>query len=499
MSLKLRDYQLDGLQALRDGFAAGHRAQILYGPTGSGKTESAIGLLSAAATKQSRSAMVLDRIVLCNQTSQRLDKYSLDHGVLQAGHWRYRPHELIQVCSAQTLEKRGFFPGAKLLIIDECHTLRQATVDLIKNNHSIKVVGLTATPFTRGLGSLYTNVLETTTTKKLVEQGSLCPLRVFVCKEIDMTGAKKVAGEWSEAEASSRGIKITGDVVAEWVRKTHEIFGGPRKTIVFCSGVAHGADLAEKFGAAGYNFVPLSYKDDDQFKEEAIKEFSKPDSSIHGLIATDILTKGFDVSDTMIAVSARPFSKSLSSHIQQMGRVMRAHNGKTFGVWIDHSGNYLRFQDKWDEVYEHGPGELSDDLETARPEPKDEEKKESKCPKCGHLWGAEDMCPHCGFIRQRKNVVVATPGEVEELVIGGFKAKDGTFVSKQDFYSELLSYGLGKGFNEGWAAWKYKEKFGVFPRGLHKTPRITSLHTMNWLKSQWIRQAKGQAKGRQAA
>jgi superfamily II DNA or RNA helicase len=51
-----------------------------------------------------------------------------------------------------------------------------------------------------------------------------------------------------------------------------------------------------------------------------IEEFAKPDSEITGLIATDILTRGFDVPDVVFGVSARPFSKSLSSHVQQMGK-----------------------------------------------------------------------------------------------------------------------------------------------------------------------------------
>ena len=47
------------------------------------------------------------------------------------------------------------------------------------------------------------------TTAELVGEGSLVPLRVFISKEIDMTDAKKVAGEWSQSEATERGIKIT--------------------------------------------------------------------------------------------------------------------------------------------------------------------------------------------------------------------------------------------------------------------------------------------------
>jgi len=159
MSLILRDYQSHILNSLRKGFAAGLRSQILYAPTGAGKTEMAIELLRATKEKGNKAAMILDRIVLCDQTSQRLEKYSIEHGVLQSGHWRFRPYENIQVCSAQTLEKRGDFPGLQLLIVDECHQTREQTIEFIKNNPDVKVIGLTATPFTKGLGRVYDHVV----------------------------------------------------------------------------------------------------------------------------------------------------------------------------------------------------------------------------------------------------------------------------------------------------------------------------------------------------
>jgi superfamily II DNA or RNA helicase len=90
-----------------------------------------------------------------------------------------------------------------------------------------------------------------------------------------------------------------------------------------------------QFNEAGYNFVSISYKEDDEFKAETIEDFSRPDTKINGLIATDILTRGFDVPDVMIGVSARPFSKSFSSHVQQMGRIMRPYEGKDYGLWLD--------------------------------------------------------------------------------------------------------------------------------------------------------------------
>lgn len=464
--LQLREYQEATLEALRQGFAQGHRTQILYAPTGAGKTEMAIALLDATKKKLNKAAMILDRIVLCNQTSSRLDKYKIDHGVMQSGHWRYRPYERIQVCSAQTLERRKDMPDLQLLIVDEAHQTRDQTVQFIKNNPNIRVIGLSATPFTKGLGNIYQNVISTVTTKQLVDDKVLVPLRVFIAKEIDMEGAKKVAGEWSQAESTSRGMKITGDIVAEWIKKTHEIFGAPRKTVIFCSGVEHGTDLSKKFAEQGYNFISISYKDDDQFKEDVIKDFSKPDTEIDGLIATDILTKGFDCSDVMIGVSARPFSKSLSSHIQQMGRVMRGHEGKEFAVWLDHSGNYLRFRKDWEEVYSDGVHELDDGKEKPKKELTKDQKESSKCPKCGAMWTGGDTCHHCGFVREKRNQISSVAGEMEELsgTMGG--------TSKQEFWYMMQYYKRYNGWSDGRMAHTYRDKFGVWPRGLDASRAI---------------------------
>jgi len=485
--LALRDYQNKTLDALRDGFLAGSRAQVLYAPTGAGKTEMAIALLQATKQKGNRAAMLLDRIILCDQTSQRLQRYQIDHGVLQSGHWRYRPAEHIQVCSAQTLEKRGSFPGLNLLIVDECHAMREQTVEFIKSNPDIKVIGLSATPFTKGLGRVYDRVISTVTTSQLVEQKVLVPLRVFIAKEIDMTGAKKVAGEWSQAEASSRGQKITGDIVQEWVSKTTAIFGGPRKTIVFCAGVNHGADLARKFSEQGYNFVAISYKDDDQYKRDVIEEFSKPDTTMHGLIATDILTKGFDVPDVMIGISARPFSKSLSSHIQQMGRVMRGHPGKEFALWLDHSGNYLRFREDWEEVYGSGVHGLDDGKEKAKKEPTDKEKAAAKCPACGALWSSgTDICSHCGYVRPRKSLVQEVPGEMEEL-----KPRNANAMTKQQWWSMIYYNTLHKGWSRGRASHTFREKFGHWPNGLKDVPVMPNREVEGYIRSRMIAYIKG--------
>lgn len=486
--LNLRDYQSRGIDKLRDGFINGHRIQLLYAPCGAGKTEIAISLLKATADKGNNVAMVMDRRVLCDQTSARLDKYGIDHGVLMADHWRYRPDKRIQICSAQTLEARGSFPGMSLLIIDECHTQRKAMKELAKSMRGLRVIGLSASPFTKGLGEIYSNIVNVTTTRELVDAGNLCPLRVFIAKEIDMEGAKKVAGEWSDKEASERGIKIVGDVVSEWVKKTHEIFGEPKKSICFAAGVAHGEELSRKFTESGYNFISLSYRDDEEYKKQVFEEFARPDSSIHGLIATDILTKGFDQADVFIGISARPFSKSFSSHVQQLGRVMRPHHEKSDAIWLDHSGNFLRFQDQWQELYGSGVSELDKITDKAVKEPTKKEKEAAKCPACGALWGGGDICKHCGMVRVRRNDVQVKSGEMVELGGDAPKKEKYDSATKERWYQELLMYAKVHGYKDGWAYHKYIDKFGIAPAWKKQTAPTTH-DVYNWITSQNIRRA----------
>ena len=492
MELVLREHQSRVIDQLRQGFKEGHRCQLLYAPTGFGKTEVAIYLMKATADNWKSAAMVLDRIVLIDQTSLRLTKYNIDHGVLQADHWKKDKRKKIQVCSSQTIERRNNLPDIDLMVVDECHISRQKITDIIKSNPKIKVIGLTATPFTKGLGNIYSKVVCASTTESLVDNKWLTPLRVFIAKEIDMTGVKKQMGEWSQADATKRGMQITGDIVAEWEKKTYEVFGKPRKTIVFCAGVAHGEDLVEQFARKGYNFVSVSYKDNSEYKQEVIDDFAKPDTEIHGLIATDILTRGFDVPDVMIGVSARPFSKSLSSHVQQLGRVMRSYEGKDFALWLDHSGNYLRFRDEWEEIYANGVDALDDAKEKTKKEPTEQIKEESKCPKCSALWAKNAIsCVSCGYVRQKKQIE-QVEGELIELGFNNRATKSG----KQEFYSELIYIAQEKKYNPNWASVKYREMFGVWPRGLENKPSVPTVATIKWVKHRNIVFSKRQNKMR---
>jgi hypothetical protein len=98
-----------------------------------------------------------------------------------------------------------------------------------------------------------------------------------------------------------------------------------------------------------------------------------------------------------------------------MGRIMRPYDGKDYGLWLDHSGNYLRFRKEWDTLFEEGVTELQNGTESAKKEPDEKEKKEAKCPACGALWvwsGRE--CGECGHEKPMKQIL-NVPGELTEL------------------------------------------------------------------------------------
>lgn len=472
MNLELRDYQLESIEALRVGIRNGHRSQLLCSPTGSGKTVIASFLMQEASNKMSRAAFVVDRVTLVDQTSRTFDEYGIAHGVMQGNHWRAKPWERIQVCSAQTLARRAF-PGAlNLIVVDECHTTYKGTVDFIKANPSIAVLGLTATPFTKGLGKIFTNVVNVTTTDKLVDAGFLSQIKAYAAKRIDMTGAKvKFDGEWEDEEIEKRGLAIVGDVVQGWIEKTAQHFGGPVKTIVFSATVAHGEELCRQFQAAGFNFQQCSYKDTDEQRRSLVEEFRKSDSTITGLVSVEALAKGFDVPDILCGVSCRPYRKSLSGHIQSLGRVMRPSPGKEFALWLCHSGNYLRFADDTASFFANGVSNLNDqELDNKiRPEP-DEVENNFACQQCRFLMSAKDQfCPCCGWARPKKqNTIDHEPGELFGVDLKKTK-KDEWLSDKETIWRQIVGYALeSKGGDivraEKWALAQYRNLYNTWPR-----------------------------------
>ncbi|MBK8909167.1 MAG: DEAD/DEAH box helicase [Rhodospirillales bacterium] len=469
----LRPYQADAIDGLRAQVRAGRRRVILCAGTGAGKTVIAAKLLAEADRKGSYSLFVVDRVALVDQTSAVLTDYGLRHGVVQGDHPRWAPFENVQVCSAQTLARRSLPRRPSLIVVDEAHCRHKGTLALMDAHPEAVCVGLTATPFTQGMGQDWNGIVNVRSTRLLIEDGHLVEPTIYVARSPeDAELALNSYGEFSNASATEAGIRIIGDVVLEWERKVREHFGGPAKTIVFSPTVEHGRELCAAFAAAGHNFQQVSYLDrSDTERAEKIAEFRRPDSVIMGLVSCGVLTKGFDVRDCLVGIACRPYRKSLSSHMQEIGRIMRPAPGKDKALWLDHCGNVERFAADMFNVWAEGAGALSEaQKRDATPRKRDEQTRaKAVCPECsGALRG--NTCLACGWERPARSGIVAVDGALVafDAETRGLKPRDGlraaVLADPRALWEAALAY-TSQRQTDGEKArrWAYGAWRGIYP------------------------------------
>ncbi|CUI09827.1 putative helicase [Janthinobacterium sp. CG23_2] len=388
------------------------------------------------------------------------------------------------MCCLPTISGKRGWPKVKLQIVDECHVLSTKLKAQLAKRECYSI-GLTATPFTKGLGKYFDVVINAATTNQLIREGWLVDYRVWAASEPDMTGAEVVAGEWSEKEVESRAMPVIGDVVAGYMER-----GQGKKFIAFASSVAHAEEMQRQFMAEGVVCNLVTYRQTDEEKDAAIEEFRKPDSYIRGLISIESLTRGFDVPDVEVLILARPLRKGLAIHIQMLGRVLRTSpaTGKTEAIVLDHSGNCMRFWAEIQEFFENGLSELDDGKPKEAKPSAQKEKQPVKCPGCHHIHSPLPACPSCGHVYSKSRELLQVAGTLEEVTTSKGKKRIPTMDERAAFYAQLKHVALTKQWQEGAAAWKYKEKFGDWPNASERalTPMEPTQEVLKWLLSRRI-------------
>ena len=478
MKNNLRQYQVDSINDLRKAILKGHKRIVLQLATGGGKTTIASEMIRKANEKGKKCLFLADRIELVEQTSKRLDYEGIDHGIIMGNHERYKPHSINQVCSPQTLARRAT-PAADLVIIDECHVAYGIHKKIMQAMPNTVFIGLSATPFTKGLGKLYSNLVVGATTTKLTDEGYLVPVKVFAPSKPDLTKLRTVAGDYDEKELFARvnKPKLVADIVDTWIKR-----GENRPTIGFAVNVLHSQALCEQFKDRGIRAAHIDSYMPTKLREQLVNDFK--DGYIKVLFNVGILDKGFDYPEASCLIMARP-TKSLMLYIQQAGRVLRPHPTKEDAIILDHAGNTQAHGFVTDDL----PQELDDGTKRkVEPSQKKQEEKGTLCTSCAYVKKKyEYKCPCCGFTPKKKDAGI----DVEKGDLLEVTRTKITMVDKQKLYSELLYVEVEKGYKRGFAAQMYRNKFGVWPKGLNDIPRIPSLDTMNYIKSRMIQFTNG--------
>ncbi len=496
----LRDYQSQFIDMIGAAIRVGCRRVVGQMATGGGKTLTIAEVISRAEAKGNRTLFVCDSLELVEQAVKAFDSYGLQVGVMQGQHYRTDESCLTQVCTAQTLDRRieKFRPQFEqypvhLIVIDECHIQFRVRETLATLYPNAVIIGLTATPFSKGMGKFYTGIISAIAMSTLIDEGYLCPYTAYAPYVPNMKGIRKSGGDYTgDAAAKVYNRQLIADIVDTWMK-----FGKGRPTLAFGCNVAHSKYIAEQFLGAGINAVHIDgYGDDDDkaARHQAIEDYKN--GKIQILCSVGICTKGFDAPLTSCLIIARP-TDSLSLHWQIVGRALRTHPSKTNSVILDHAGNFVRHGFPTDDIeFVLDDGNIPDVKPDSR---KKDEKLPTPCPKCQALKTAH-KCPQCGFAPEKQNTVVNVEGEL--VLLADVEAKEAakgpkqyTDEQKADWHRMLKAYEIDKGKKPGYSAYLYRDKFGEDPK--YRYPQDSKPPTdevSGWIKHNNIRKAKGRAK-----
>jgi superfamily II DNA or RNA helicase len=333
----LRPDQQKAIDDLRAAIARGERRIILQAPTGFGKTVLASAIIERALERGKRVLFTVPALSLIDQAVEAFREEGItDVGVIQGQHEMTNWGMPIQVASVQTLMRRKI-PQADVVMVDEAHRWFKFYGQWFLHPEwlQIPIIGLSATPWTKGLGAYYKRLIIAGTTEALIESAHLAPFKVYAPSHPDLTGVRTVAGDYHEGELSEvmSGGGLTADIVDTWLR-----LGEQRSTFCFAVDRAHAKALQLKFEDRG---IPTAYMDAHtprEEREEIRQRFHAGEIKI--VCNVGVLTTGIDW-DVRCLVLARP-TKSEILFVQIVGRALRTAEGKDHALILDHSDNHLR-------------------------------------------------------------------------------------------------------------------------------------------------------------
>jgi len=494
--IELRPYQIDVVGRIER--VLGDRvAELLVAPTGSGKTVIAAEIINRAVAKYRAVLFLAHRREIIMQTSAKLSANGVRHGIIMAG-VEPRPMESVQVASIDTLHVRGVrskampLPPADLLIFDEAHRARGRTREqLIALYPGASLLGMTATPCRgdgRGLGNIFTTMIECPQVADLILGGYLVKSRVYAPVDPDLRGVHTQQGDYvvGQLERRMNTDSLVGDIVEHWLKYSER-----RRTVCFAVGVGHSVHIRNEFLQAGVRAEHLDGATSVGEREAILNRLASGETEI--VTNCMVLTEGWDMPAVGCCILARP-TKQMGLYRQMVGRVLRPDDGKPDAVILDHSGA----------VYRHGLPEdhvewtLAVDRRAVNPaqvkRDRGEAPKLHECPSCKAVMVAPP-CDACGWQPQpRARAIDFEEGELG--LVGGGKAQAARYTidQKADWYRMLVGEVLRRGKKPGWAFYLFEDKFGHKPpqhwdrTALAPTPEVAS-----FVRSRVIAYAKRRA------
>lgn len=491
---KLHPHQTQAVNDLRAGFKAGHLCQILAAATGFGKTVVAAELIQCAVRKAHKVLFIVHQKQLVWQAVDTFSRVGLNVGIIQGDNTDCHPsHDVVVACVA-SLRNRRAPEWIGLVLIDECHVLWKAHIELMKTWNALPFLGLSATPLRPDLGKYFTNLIRGPSIAWLMDHGFLVPVKAFapgadqisrILDGVSCNGTNFGEKDYNQLELGEamNTPRLVGDILSTWQKK-----GDHRQTLCFPVNKAHSRSIVEAFSAAG---IPAAHIEDttpDQDRQQLFAAFQRGDVRV--LSSVGVLSTGFDAPIAGCGILARP-TASLTLHIQQVGRLLRITDGKAPAIILDHAGNCLR----------HGlpqhfevPDLDSKDRDTTRSPATKKEPRTTICQQCdGLIPPDKKACPCCGAEKpQPKPNIQQIDGELVSYGTDHPGKDHFTQADHQRWYSGFIWYAEIRGYNPKWANANFHDKFGFWPPDEWGTlqPAPPESQQAGWIKHRQIRYAK---------
>jgi len=416
LTIQLRDYQEEALDALWKYLRNAQGNPLLVLPTGSGKSVIQARLVQIACEIWDARLLCLTHVrelIQQNyQTLRRLAPDLMDVGIYSAGMGFRDTRNQILFAGIQSVFQRADELGSfDIVLVDEAHLIPKSghgryltyLKALHEINPKVRVIGLTATPYRLdggflhkggGFGSLlqkkggdhafkariFDAICYDVPIERLVRAGHLCTL---IAKRpqaglIDTSNVKSSTGDFKKDELEKAAM--AADVHAAVAEMAREGFDR-RAWLIFACGIDHADQVSRALAAARIeNKVILGDTPKDE-RDAIIKRYKAGD--LRCIVNVGVLTTGFDAPQVDLLGLMRP-TQSTGLYVQIMGRAMRTAPGKTNALVMDFGGNVER----------HGP------VNKVKPKrgPKEVDGVIVKvCPACqAYCPMGSTVCDHCG-------------------------------------------------------------------------------------------------------
>ena len=480
--MQLRPHQQKAVEMLRDSLRKGKKRPILAAPCSFGKTITAAYMLSEAVKKGKRGFFFCDRVKLVQQALEVFDAQGLDVGVMQGQHQRTDYGASIQIASIQTVARRPNIPQFDFAVVDECHVHYKSMQKIMDRYTAVPFIGLSATPYAKGLGLAYDQLIVPITPSELLDKGYLAPVEYFGGKAVDVSKvggrALKTGGSDYDplqlAEATEKDLTLTGDIIKNWIK-----YAEGRQTIAFSPSIKHSRDMVAQFNEAGISAVHIDGYMDDEERQVIYRAHDRGEFLI--LSCSRLLNVGYDAPKVSCLIDCFP-TRSLITYVQRAGRIMRTAEGKEKAIYLDHAGNVNR----------HGFAEYivpdSLDMDDKRFSERSQAKKEKasnpiNCPDCyRQFYGMRCVC---GYTLPFKERIKTDGSELKKL-----ERKAKKQIDRGQWLAELSLYAYYQGYKPGWAAHIYRQKFGSWPNRV-TPPKVNDIspEVMGFIKHCQIRRS----------